>query len=1283
MIARAAIYVALVLLALVLLVLGGALWLLHTDAGSARLWRTVTAAVPGELQADTVEGSITGGLRLVNLSWRSPSLEVAIPQARLTLDLDLFPPVLTVVELEAQGVVVRQVGEPPPEEPGEAFALESLALPLEVILRSLRVHDLRVLGREGERLFAAERVELAGRWHESIALTRVDIESSLADVSGSAELGLRAPHPATASLAVRYPLALGEQVVPLAISANADGNLERLRVDLASRDPAIRVAGELLDLPGQPAWDLRVESGYFQWPLQGDSPAVRLAEVVLDSRGRLDAYTLSGEGRITAVADEPLGFSFEADGDREHLDVARLSLTGEMLRAQAGGGLGWAGGFTVTADAAIERFDPSSLTPEWPAGTPVTGTARLAFSPGKLELPAVRLRVADTDQQVEADGLVDLAAGVVDLDLHWQNLRWPAAGAWRFSSDFGQVTVTGKPEAWALEGRIAFAAPELPRGTFTLAGTGNLDQAAVRLLESQVLGGSVEGRVEYGWRDGGRWTAALDADDIDTGVLAPQWPGRISAAFTTRGQLAPRRIEVDIARLAGTLRGRPVSGSGSIRYAEGNLSVQQLALASGESRLRANGSLQAAGGLDFSLEVASFGALLNGSGGSLEAEGNVALKEGFPELSLDLEGRELAWRDYRLGSITIVSPAAAAAPVALAVDAAGLRAAGLQADELSLDLAAGKDGQRLEARALLGDKRVEAVLDGRLEDWRAPLDSGWAGRLEALRLTAPEEVALTLDEPARLQLGPRLVALERACLADPGGAGICLQGRHEGPQAFSASAELRALPVRLLKLFLDTELVFTQTLDGTFAATKVPGRRLSAEAQVEISPGEIRSPDRSRRLAVRTGEGVFSLDLDSGQVLSAKLHVPFSETAAIDANFAVVDVSRGSDSEVTGNLDVDLNDIGVITAVVPAIDHARGRLEADIELAGTLAAPALSGMASLKNGALRYVPLGLELTEIELKGSIRDDNRIDLQSTFRAGEGAGRIFSSTDALNSLDEGIRLRVTGENLTVVNVPQVNVVANTDLELGISPGELAISGDILVPRARISPLEITSGQVSESKDVIIVASREGEPEPEAAQPPPFAITGQVELALGNDVIVDFDNAQTRVAGAVSFAWRGPPMPDATGEYKVSGRFEAYGQMLEITEGSISFPAVPADNPLLRIRAERQIFGNPRIQSAGVLVSGTARDPEVEVYTVPPTSSERALTLLVTGSDFNYEQGVGAVDVGTYIAPDVYLSYGIGLFERDNVVSLRYDIARGFGIKITSGKRAEGVDLSYTFER
>jgi translocation and assembly module TamB len=89
------------------------------------------------------------------------------------------------------------------------------------------------------------------------------------------------------------------------------------------------------------------------------------------------------------------------------------------------------------------------------------------------------------------------------------------------------------------------------------------------------------------------------------------------------------------------------------------------------------------------------------------------------------------------------------------------------------------------------------------------------------------------------------------------------------------------------------------------------------------------------------------------------------------------------------------------------------------------------------------------------------------------------------------------------------------------------------------------------------------------------------------------------------------------------------------------------------------------------------------MEPYTRPLTTEERALTLLVTGSDFDFEQGLGAIDFGTYISPRVFVSYGVGLFETENVIRVRYDLKRGFGITTTSGEKESGVDLSYRIER
>ena len=144
-----------------------------------------------------------------------------------------------------------------------------------------------------------------------------------------------------------------------------------------------------------------------------------------------------------------------------------------------------------------------------------------------------------------------------------------------------------------------------------------------------------------------------------------------------------------------------------------------------------------------------------------------------------------------------------------------------------------------------------------------------------------------------------------------------------------------------------------------------------------------------------------------------------------------------------------------------------------------------------------------------------------------------------------------------------------------------------------------------------------------------------------------------------------------------------DSFGPVLRISDGNLRFPGVPVSNPVLDLRAERDVFGNTQIRAAGVAIGGTARRPSIEAYTRPYTTRDRAWALLITGQDFDQGQGISALEVGAYIAPRIYVSYGVSLFDEENVASVRYDFGRGFGIKATSGVRQTGVDISYTIEK
>ena len=54
----------------------------------------------------------------------------------------------------------------------------------------------------------------------------------------------------------------------------------------------------------------------------------------------------------------------------------------------------------------------------------------------------------------------------------------------------------------------------------------------------------------------------------------------------------------------------------------------------------------------------------------------------------------------------------------------------------------------------------------------------------------------------------------------------------------------------------------------------------------------------------------------------------------------------------------------------------------------------------------------------------------------------------------------------------------------------------------------------------------------------------------------------------------------------------------------------------------------------------------------------------------------------MGRYLTPDLYISYGVGLFQPGHVFRLLYDLGRGFQLQTETGV-ATGADLLYTLER
>ena len=213
-------------------------------------------------------------------------------------------------------------------------------------------------------------------------------------------------------------------------------------------------------------------------------------------------------------------------------------------------------------------------------------------------------------------------------------------------------------------------------------------------------------------------------------------------------------------------------------------------------------------------------------------------------------------------------------------------------------------------------------------------------------------------------------------------------------------------------------------------------------------------------------------------------------------------------------------------------------------------------------------------------------------------------------------------SGEQLLLTNTDELKLRTDTNLKLGLSPGRLDINGHIRIPSARFSPENLYLGGVTDSEDLVIEPGGGAVVNEADARPSSNYVFGELELTFGDDVLIQIPGVETSLSGSVVFQWNGEPLPSAHGSYVLDGTLDVYGPKLQIDKGHISFPDVPADNPLLNIRAEREIYGNTQIRSAGVQIIGTLKRPVLEAYTVPVTNEDRAWTLLITGTDFDQGQ-------------------------------------------------------------
>ncbi len=1260
-------------------------WLLNTQAGARWAWSWSSAFVPGTLDAAEIHGDLRSGLNLRAVKFENKNVSVTAETLKLRLGFNLLPPAVAVESLVADRITIRKFPVLD-SAPGALFSdiLETLSLPVSLNFARVQIGELVYQDADGTTTFTSSALSLSGQWFDSWRIRDVTLHTSAVDWHIRGQIGLSTPFAVDAYVSGRIAPTAGPNSLPhgLDVQAHLTGNLADLEVQAELDQPAVTVRGHIRDLPHLSDWELDLLADELQWPLDSDAPQVTLHQVSAHGAGSLQHYALQAAAELGLSGLPVMSANLRGEGDTQGIRVENLQLSGDSVQLAAHGPVAWTDGLRLELASAIEQVDPGLWLAAWPNNQPLTGNLALDWQPGRLAFRSIDLKAIHTDFEVSGKGELDLAADIADAELKWKSLHWPpGAGQAEFSSELGSMQLHGKPDDWSLTGTLQLQAGQWPEGSLKLEGKGDRESLQVSIERGEVLGGVFAGQFNYRWSEQQPWSAKIDLQNLDIAPLSSAFPGVVNGAFSARGTIKPMEFDIETEQLSGVIRGQATTVSGGVSLKDGGIYARELRIQSGQSNFELDGSPHLAEGIRFSARIAALGELIEDAGGSIESTGRFAANPEHPRLELQLQGKDLSWGEWRVGAISTKQQQGPADAAFTRFELTGLSFGDRMIDAVNLGLSGQNPFDNIELEINRNGTRLEASLDGSISDWNDLSAARWNGKINSLRIHNKTLGFLQLEQAAALAIDASHLEVGPACLKGSRNGRVCFDTRWGGPDELTAHARLDAISLNLMQLFLGTHLDYSQTLTGELQWLQPRGEKPSAMARIELSPGQIAY--ESEDTVLTTGPGLFEFEIQDGQLLTGKLDINLRDAGSINTDFSAPDISRGIDSAIDGRIQVQLNRIEPLLQWIPSlVDHFSGSVNADVRLGGTMANPKLTGHASLVRGRYEHSASGTVITDIVLAGAVYDFDYTELYGSFKAGDGQGSIKAAVKFDNIFDPDITMELTGQNLSLVNVPDMTVNAEPDLRLHWHDNLLSLNGRIVIPSARISPRYLPSTSASESPDLVIIGGEQAAPEESYFDRSRLRLDGTVTVELGKDVTVTLERATAKLRGKVKFTWNKNLLPIADGTYTLSGKISAYGQLLEVADGRVSFPRVPANNPHLNINAEREIYGNVQIKQAGVHVTGTLKSPTLEPYTTPPTTRERALTLLVTGHDFDYEQGVGGVEVGMYIAPRLYVSYGIGLFESQSVISARYDLKNGFGIKATSGQRETGADISYTIE-
>jgi len=416
------------------------------------------------------------------------------------------------------------------------------------------------------------------------------------------------------------------------------------------------------------------------------------------------------------------------------------------------------------------------------------------------------------------------------------------------------------------------------------------------------------------------------------------------------------------------------------------------------------------------------------------------------------------------------------------------------------------------------------------------------------------------------------------------------------------------------------------------------------------------------------------------------------------------------------------------------LDRIGGELSLDLTARGSIKQPDVRGTFGLRDGTVRLVPLGVEVTAIAAAGSLDSRNLIIREISAKAKDGEIKGSGSLPLREFGTGALQLSLSAERWPAIETEryQVKVAGNVDIQGSLTAPQIA--GQLTVTEGSLRPdltfLEQSKVPLKGDETIVVIKDNQ------VVRPPSEQATkpmGPAEGSLFRNLSLDLNlrapgNLWIRHPDLVSeLSGNIRARKPAQREIELTGRVEIVrgwlafqSRRFQLVRGTIEFTGGDKITPALDILAHHDVQGY-RVEA---VISGTSEKPTLTLTSEPRLEQADILALLIFGKPLNalnkneqsslqqsavnitggfvagavaksvsralgldalglditdVDFGGGSVGVGRYVAPGTYVSYSEQLSgERGREISLEYQIIPNWKISSsTTTTGSNGIDI------